>query len=172
VVPRRLSAGEWLALGAGLLLVVALFLPWYSVSGVDANAWEAFAVTDVILLLAALLAIAGPLATAGDRTFPMSIAVLALGSILGIVASVAALTRLLNPPGPGEVEREIGAWLGLAGAFLCAAGCWRGMKDEGPARRNPELERRAAAAARERAEHLQLPPDLVGGPTSGGGNPA
>jgi hypothetical protein len=156
-----LSPGELLACGSGVLLLVALFLPWYRAGGAEASAWDAFAVTDALLLVVALLAIAGSLATVADRTYPMSITVLALAAFIGIFGSLAALFRVLDPPGPGEVERAVGAWLGLAAVVGCTVGAWRGMKDEGPARRGDAAGRVAAAAARERAEHLELPRDLA-----------
>ena len=42
--PRRLSAGEWIGAAGGVVLVVALFLPWYRVGGAHVNAWDSMAV--------------------------------------------------------------------------------------------------------------------------------
>jgi hypothetical protein len=152
-----------------VLLLVALFLPWYRAGGLDATAWEAFAVTDVLLLVVAVLAVAGPLASAGDRTYAASISILALAAFVGIFAVLAALYRVADPPGPGGVDRAIGAWVGLAAVVGCTLGAWWGMKDEGPARRGEDAGRAAAASARERAERLELPGDLPGTTSFGGG---
>lgn len=150
--PRRLSAGEWIAATAGIVLLVSLFLTWYDpgVSG-----WEAYSVTDVILALAALLAIASWAAGAGDRTHPTAVAPLSLALPVALVAAVLVLYRTVDPP--GGLDRALGAWLGLAAVVGILAGTFRAMRDEGPARRSPEAERRAAAAALANAELLPLP---------------
>jgi len=154
VDPRRLSAGEWIAAIAGIVLLVSLFLTWYDpgVSG-----WEAYSVTDVVFALAALLALASWAAGAGDRTHPTAVAPLSLTLPVALVATVLVLYRTLNPPGDGEVERALGAWLGLAAVLGVLGGTFRALRDEGPARRSPETERRAAAEALANAELLPLP---------------
>ena len=53
---------------------------------------------------------------------------------LGIVALVLIVIRLINPPGSGDVDREIGAWLGLIAAAGIAWGGWLGMQEAGPLR--------------------------------------
>ena len=73
---RRLRAGEWIAGGAGVALLVALFLPWYGPG--DVTAWEAFDVIDVLLAALALGAIALVPITASQRTPSMAIAYEAL----------------------------------------------------------------------------------------------
>lgn len=162
--PRRLSAGEWIAATAGVLLLVSLFLTWYDpgVSG-----WEAFAVLDIVLALTAVLGLAGWAAGAGDRTHPTGVAVLSLTLIVSFFAGLLVLYRTLDPPGDGGVERALGSWLGLAGALGVMGGTVRAMRDEGPARRSPEAERAAAAQALARAELLPLPgerrPERSGG---------
>ena len=154
VDPRRLSAGEWIAATAGVLLLVSLFLTWYDpgVSG-----WEAFSITDILLALTAVLALAGWATGAGDRTHPTGVAVLSLTMLASFFAVLVVLYRTLDPPGDGSAERALGAWLGLAGVLGVAGGTLRAMRDEGPARRSPETERAAAADALARAELLPLP---------------
>lgn len=154
--PRRLSAGEWIAAAAGAVLLVSLFLTWYEpgVSG-----WEAFAVADIVFAILALLSFAAFAATAGDRTNPSGVAVLSITLLVSVVAVVVVLYRTVNPPGGDSVDRALGAWLGLAGVLGVAAGTFRAMRDEGPARRSPEAERRAAAEALQRAELIPLPGD-------------
>ena len=69
---RWLKPGDWLAGAGGATLLVALFLPWYTlapgqgtVSSRQLTGWQAFAVTDVLL---ALLALSGPLLLAANAT--------------------------------------------------------------------------------------------------------
>jgi len=65
---RRLRAGEWVAAAAGALLIVSLFLPWYEAGRFDVSAWEAFAVVDVLLLLAGALGLGVLVITASQET--------------------------------------------------------------------------------------------------------
>lgn len=159
--PRRLSAGEWITALAGVVVLVSLFGTWYEpgVSG-----WEAFSVADVIFALTALVALVAWAANAGNRTHATAVAWLSINMILSLIALVVALYRLVDPPGDGSVERALGAWAGTAGVLGVAAGNLLAMRDEGPARRSPERERRAAAEALERAELLPLPGDSGGAP--------
>ena len=157
--PRRLSAGEWIGAAGGVVLVVALFLPWYRVGGAHVNAWDSMAVDDVLLAIAGVGAVVAALATARRRgAVPVANTVLA--SLGGIVAVILVVLRMLDPAPPVDVSLGVGAWLGLAGALAVAGGFWAGMKDEGPERRSAARERAAAKAALERTELLPLPPDV------------
>ena len=53
------------------------------------------------------------------------------GTLLGIVAVVAAVVRLLERPGARD-ELCAGAWLALAGALAILAGSWQSLRDERP----------------------------------------
>ena len=70
---RRPGPGELLAGASGILLLLAMFLPWFAVDaglrlpgrsdaiivdGRGVDAWEAFGAIDVVLAAGALLAIA------------------------------------------------------------------------------------------------------------------
>jgi hypothetical protein len=81
---------------------------------------------------------------------------------------VLTVFRLLSPAPDVDVSLAVGAWLGLAGAVAALVGVLRGMRDEGPARRSPEAERAAAAAALGRAELLSLQPGPKSEQTGGG----
>src|SRR3954454_19790381 len=56
--PRRLSYSAIAAGIGGIVLIISLFLDWVSSSGFGANAWRLFSITDIILFLLGLLAIA------------------------------------------------------------------------------------------------------------------
>lgn len=100
-------------LGA-VLLIGALFLPWYTptpaaddfprAGGVLApvTAWQAFAVIDVLL---AVLAVASVRSRAA-----------------AVVAAALVASRMLDPPAYTEVGP--GAWLALAGALIAALAPW------------------------------------------------
>ena len=110
---RRVRVWEWLTGLAGAALLGALFLPWYGADGSTVTAWEAFAVTDVVLALAGLLALALPVIAAAQRTAAVPQAAGALVLLLGYAALVAVLLRLLNVPGDG-LGREAGVFAGAA----------------------------------------------------------
>jgi hypothetical protein len=157
VEPRRLSRGDWVAAIAGIVMLVALFLPWYTTGGEDLTAWEAMTVDDVILAVAALLAIAAALVVALPRVSSLSVAATSLAILPAVVGLVITVYRVISPAPPGDASLDVGAWLGLAATCAIAAGVWRGANDEGPARRSAEAERRATEEGLARSELLKLP---------------
>jgi hypothetical protein len=159
VKPRRLSRGDWLAAIGGIVMLVALFLPWYSARDESATAWQTMAVDDVILAVAAVLAIAAAFIVALPRLYSLSVAATALAILPAVVGLIVTIYRLVSPAPPVDVSLDIGAWLGLAASLAMAVGAWTGAVDEGPARRSRKAERRAAEEGIARAELLKLPTD-------------
>ena len=51
---------------------------------------------------------------------------------IGFVALACIAYRLIDPPGSGDVSREVGAWLGLAAAAGVAWGGYLGMQEPRP----------------------------------------
>jgi hypothetical protein len=123
-----LRAGELVGALGGLGLLVASFLPWYSVDGENATAWQAFSVTDVILAAAAVVA----LSVAACVLFRISVSYPVAGSSVatgfGAIAAVLIVVRLIDPPGGGGLDVEIGAWLGLLCAGAITIGGYMGMQ--------------------------------------------
>jgi hypothetical protein len=158
---RRLSRGEWLAGPSGVLMIVALFLPWYSVRGRNLTAWQSMAFDDVILFVAALMAIGSAFAVA-RRTFAgFSVATTSLAILPAAIGLIVTVYRLLSPAPPPDAGLEIGAWLALVAAIGILIGAWAGATDEGPARRNAAAERRATEEGLARSELLALPGDAA-----------
>ena len=130
----RLRIGEGLAAAAALALLVVMFLGWYGTDAETLSAWEAFAITDVVLFAVALLALALAVAQVTQRAPSLPVAFGVLTAAASIVAVVLLLYRILNEPGPDDlVEVRAGAWLGLAALALLGAGAWRSIGDETPA---------------------------------------
>ena len=154
--PRRLSKGEWLAGFCGVAMLVALFLPWYSVGGRNLTAWQSMAVDDVILAVSALLALAAAFMVGIRRFSSLSVAATSLAILPAGLGLILTVYRLISPAPPQDASLEIGAWLGLAAAIGIAVGAWTGAVDEGPARRNPAAERRATEQGLANAELLPL----------------
>jgi peptidoglycan/LPS O-acetylase OafA/YrhL len=156
---RRLSRGDWLAAVAGIVMLVALFLPWYSANGHHQTAWEAMAVDDVILAVAAVLAILAAIIVSLRRVSSLSVAATSLAILPAVVGLILTVYRLLSPAPPVDVSLDVGAWLALAATIGIAVGAWTGANDEGPARRTKEAELRATQEGLARSELLKLPGD-------------
>jgi drug/metabolite transporter (DMT)-like permease len=130
---RRLRDGEWIAAAGGTALLVSLFLHWYRTAGagVEATAWQAFSILDLVLALCSLVSLAlfALHMTRESPSLPAAFSVLTV--VAGAVATLLILYRIANQPGPNElVEVQPGAWLGVAAAAASAAGGWRSLRTE------------------------------------------
>jgi len=125
----------------GIVLLVAMFLPWIGISGpsvpsglpggVDTstseNIWKGstldiyLLITAVAAILPALMALTG---SAEEFSF-VSAATLLLGAVAVIL--VAAFLTVDFPDG---ADRKIGAFIGLGAAVVIAVGGFRAMQDE------------------------------------------
>jgi hypothetical protein len=131
---RRVRTSDWAAGLFGAALIGLLWAPWYRAferpSGTfffdrsrlpasDWSGWQSMAVNDVIFLVAGLLGIWVVVATATQSTGAVPIAADAFASLVGVVASVLAVIRLIWPPdlGLGPTNRAAGVWLGTGAAL-------------------------------------------------------
>jgi FtsH-binding integral membrane protein len=153
---RRLRAGEWIAGLSGAALVVSLFLPWYGVEGSSrtANAWDALAVNDGILLLVALFAVAVWVVAATQETSAVPVGLSSITALLALLAIVLVIIRLVSTPdvGVGGTTLEVGIWLALASTAGIFLGCFLAMGDE-----------RTPRSAAPNIEVTPLPPPRAGG---------
>src|SRR5215218_7024692 len=94
---RRFEIGPLIVALGSLVLLVSLFMDWYG----DQTAWGAFEVADVLL---AVLAI-GALVTAA-----------------GLVASQVASLDRRSPPAVGGADPQPGAWLAFAAVLVMLVG--------------------------------------------------
>ena len=155
----RLTLGEAVAVVSGVALILFMFLPWYGVEarvevpGVQSfdaeaetlTAWEAFTITDVLLFLAAALAVGLTLgAVAGVRSIELPQRPAPIVVAAGLFAVLLILYRLVDAPGTdidvsvGEVtiDRRIGVFLALIAAAGIAFGGYRASTErERPPRR-------------------------------------
>jgi hypothetical protein len=135
----------------GALLLLASFLPWFAldsaielpgrsggvtVRGEGVNAWEAFTVIDVLLLVTALAAIA--LVVAGALGAGRSGVVLALAAVAAAVVCGALIVfRLIDPPAlatevdtaANEVGRRLGPFFALLATVGITWGAWRSIEE-------------------------------------------
>jgi hypothetical protein len=143
---QRLRDGEWIAGAGGTVLLVSLFLRWYSASladlldgaggaaaglSVTATAWQAFSVLDVVLAALALIPLALVWFQATRRSPSVPVAFSVLTVVAGGLATLLILYRIINQPGPNDlVDVELGAYLGLLSAVAITAGGWRSLRVE------------------------------------------
>ena len=159
----RLRTGEKIAAGAALLLFVDLFLNWYSVNlgeafgqfantvnaDTSASAWEAFDFTDVLLLAVVVVTVGLVALQATGSTLRPPVSRSAIIALLGALATVWVLWRLINEPGPNKlIDVEFGAYLGLLFALGIAVGGWRSMQDEGVSLGDAKAQAQAAVSGR------------------------
>src|SRR2546423_15290437 len=113
---RRLRHGEWIAGISGAVLLVAMFLSWYSADGGGtANAWESFAATDIVISIAGLAGVALAVATATQRSPAVPQTISALTVPVALAAAVLVLIHTLWLP-EGAGGRELGLYLRLVAA--------------------------------------------------------
>jgi hypothetical protein len=138
----RVRKWDWLTGLAGLLLFIDLFMPWYGVGGLTANAWESFAFIDLIIALAALLAIDVVLVSAFSRAEATAKLVASWTFWVALVAAVLAIFRLIKRPaadialngGAAHVTREWGLFVGVIIAIALVWLAWRARQEMSAAR--------------------------------------
>jgi len=119
----RVHAGEWVAGLCGVLILVALFMPWYG----DESAFSSLGPLDVILALAGLGGALLPLVVARSRHTNVPIVTVTLVSDLATLAVVVLLLRMVWTPDGGL---KSGFFLGLAGAVLLTVSGWKSAARE------------------------------------------
>ncbi len=112
----------------GLGLLAAGFLPWYSAGGENATAWQAFSITDVILAAAAVMGMSVALCVLARLSVSYPFAGSSVATGFGAVAVILIVYRMIDPPGGGGVDLEIGAWAGLVCAAAITIGGYMGMQ--------------------------------------------
>ncbi|MBA3263968.1 MAG: hypothetical protein H0T69_16170 [Thermoleophilaceae bacterium] len=198
MAPRRPGPGELLAGVSGLLLLVAMFLPWFgldgrarvpgsgqviTVEGGNLDAWEAFGAIDFVLALAALLAIA-VLVVSLMSTPPPGLAFAATGA--AALAALLIVYRVIDAPDipvedAGDTAYETGRRLGAFFGLLCTAGIAWAANLAAPAATAPASVLRrppgkapepAPSAAPRRALHTAPAPAAYAAPATPSQRPA
>jgi hypothetical protein len=136
----RLRFADIIAGVSGLVLLVSLFLPWYSRDiGFDSASWSLWDHSGFIAFLIFLAAAAGialavlrALGVLGRRRLPVSPGLVVL--VLGGLAVLLALLRLLDVPSVidyYETGRSFGGFLALLAAIALTLAGWLAWNEEG-----------------------------------------
>jgi hypothetical protein len=147
---RRLRLQEYLAGAFGVLLLVSTFLDWYGGDDGEASAWETFGALDVMLTIVGLMALALPVLAAAQRSQAVPVAIGSLLVLVGLVVSVWLVFRVARTPGDLP-DRELGAWLGLAGCLGATGSALWSIRDD-------RFPRAVAEAGRTDVTPLPAPP--------------
>ena len=126
---RKVRNGDWIALVSGVVLIVALFLPWYGNGGETASGWSSLTVIDVVLAICALFGIAQWFFIIQQPTQAVPLAIAGLGAWMGLLAVVLTLIRVIDSPADG-FGLEYGTFVALAASAGLFVGAWRSLGDE------------------------------------------
>jgi Na+-transporting NADH:ubiquinone oxidoreductase subunit NqrE len=129
-------SGELLAAAGVICVVVALLEPWYQGPSGQLDAWDTFGPAVALLLAATSAALALIVATVTERTVALPVALAVWTVLLGLIAVIAAIVRVLERP-QHSTGLCIGAWLALIGAVAILLGAWQALRDERPGRYEP-----------------------------------
>jgi hypothetical protein len=151
--PPRLRAGEAIALVAAILLFILMFCDWYgakattsaeSLGGVvtgtgGGSAWDTLEVIPLFLMLAIVVTVGAGILRLSGTDWKPAIPPAAAVCVLGILAAVLILIRIISPPGPAGALSELAyestlklpIFLALAAALGIAYGGWRAMGEQG-----------------------------------------
>jgi hypothetical protein len=148
----RLRTGEAIALVVAILLFILMFFDWYgtkattggeSLGGVvtgagGGSAWQTLEVIPLFLMLAIAVAVGAAILRLSDSDWKPAIPPGAAVCVLGVLAAILILVRILAPPDPGgafselafELTPKLPIFLALAAAIGIAYGGWRAMGTE------------------------------------------
>jgi hypothetical protein len=149
----RLRSGDAIALVAAVLLFVLMFLTWFGTKATTSgeplggvitgaaggNAWQTLDLIPLFLMLAIVVAVGAALLRLSASEWKPAIPPAAAVCVLGLLAALLILIRIISPPGPSGAFSELGmestlklpVFLALAAALGIAYGGWRAMGQEG-----------------------------------------
>jgi hypothetical protein len=149
----RLRVGEAISLVAAILLFVLMFFDWFGAKATTSgeplggviggsgggDAWQTLEVIPLFLMPAIAVAVGAALLRLAGSDWKPTIPPAAAVCVLGLLAALLILIRIVSPPAPPGVFSELAfdtivklpIFLALAAALGIAYGGWRTMRDEG-----------------------------------------
>jgi hypothetical protein len=118
----NLTLGRLLAAAGGALLLASLFMSWAEApGGASRDGWDVLAATDVLLVVAALLALATALTGGRIGFFRPDVSLGGTADMVGVVTSIVVGWWLLFDV-PDAASAGAGGYVALGGAILVACG--------------------------------------------------
>jgi len=184
----RLRSGELIAGVSAVLLFIVMFLSWYGLKlntgslgtfalpNVSYDAWDAFSVIDLILLLTVIVALALVVTQATQRSPAIPVSLSVLTTTLAGLSVLLIVFRMIDPPSIVDVPAvldahldrtlDIGIYLGLVASLGILYGGYRSMRVEGLAPRDARTEIETVKLG---GASGSTPPPSVGPPGAGPG---
>ena len=136
----RLSQGQMIAAGAGVLLIVSLFLAWVGIDipegvpvpeGVNdsATGWESQSTLDLYLAIVALFAIVPAALKLFGSDAEVPFAPAAATFLLGAIGTLLMVYYVIDGV-PEGAETKIGVWIALIAVIGVTVGAYLAMQDE------------------------------------------
>ena len=149
----RLRSGEAIALVSAILLFVLMFFTWFGAKATTGgeplggvitgaaggNAWQTLEVIPLFLMLAIVVAVGAALLRVTGSDWKPAIPPGGAVCVLGGLAALLILIRIISPPGPSGAFSELGmestlklpVFIAFVAALGIAYGGWRAMGQEG-----------------------------------------
>jgi hypothetical protein len=149
----RLRSGEAISLVAAILLFVLMFFTWFGAKATTTgeplggvitgaaggDAWQTLELIPLFLMLAIVVAVGAALLRMSGSDWKPAIPPAAAVCVLGGLAALLILIRIISPPGPSGAFSELGmestlklpVFVAFVAALGIAYGGWRAMGQEG-----------------------------------------
>lgn len=146
---NKLSTGEKVSAVSAVLLFIFMFFDWFgaeveSVSGFSGSlpgggsAWDALDIIPIFLMAAIVVAVGVAVIRLTDADIEPPFSLNTIVAVLGGLAVLLILYRIVNPPGGGDfggvsvdITLKLGIFLGLIAAAGIAYGGYSAMREEG-----------------------------------------
>ena len=137
----RVRLFDWVTGAAGLVLFIALLMPWYESNETTVSAWQSFMWSDIWLFLTSLVAISMPIAATYKDTPGLKQKRTWIVVAMAVIALFLAIYRVAEPPAfdavAAPVARLGGAWLGIAALVAIIVFAWLAASGRLAARERP-----------------------------------
>ncbi len=150
-MPERFDAGAGLVALGAVLLLVSLFVDWFTPGG---DAWAVFEIVDIVL---AGCGVAGLIAAIPRYGLGPAVPWIAYGALAIVAVQIIDL-----PPAARGTEIATGAWLALAGTVVMAIGATLSAASISVTVDVRERERRRRSAAIDARDAEPPPEDAAG----------
>lgn len=124
----RVQKFDWLTGAAGVVLFIALQMPWYESNSLTLSAWESLTLSDVLMFFASIAAISLPIAAALKDTPGLAQKRTVVVLAFAVIGLLVAIWRVASPPAFDEVAAPVarlgGAWLSLAALAAIIVFTW------------------------------------------------